>query len=196
MFYKTTLTTRTEVGLVYREFMMWPLRGEGPGGPTPYGKNNLTFPFWWFEYLPNLVMTLTRLHFTLCWLIPDWFRRKAHCFTQCLLLMSQGSVFNYILTLYKIQVMEDLGNKKMAHHMITSLHFCVVDIPCSPMMDSKGRIFIDRDGALFRLSNFKKEINWECQQCILVRMIISSGMQQSGQVHPWLLAQWEAPVAR
>ena len=26
--------------------------------------------------------------------------------------MSQGSLFNYILTLYKIQVMEDLGNKK------------------------------------------------------------------------------------
>ena len=118
-------------------------------------------------------MYLIRLHSTLCWLIPDWFRRKAHYFTQCLQLMSQGSVFNYILTLYKIQVMEDLGNKKMAHHMITSLHFCVVDIPCSPMMDSKGRIFIDRDGALFRFSTFKKEINQECQQCLLVRMMIS-----------------------
>ena len=99
--------------------------------PPLQGKKHLKFPFWLCEYLPNLVMSLIRLHSTLCWLIPDWFRRKAHYFTQCLLLMSQGSLFNFILTLYKIQVMEDLGNKKMAHHMITSFHFCVVDIPCS-----------------------------------------------------------------
>ena len=88
------------------------IKGGRAVGLTPNGKKHLKFPFWLCEYLPNLVMSLIRLHSTLCWLIPDWFRRKAHYFTQCLLLMSQGSLFNYILTLYKIQVMEDLGNKK------------------------------------------------------------------------------------
>ena len=80
-----------------------------------------------------LVMSLIRLNSTLCWLIPDWFRRKAHYFTQCLLLMRQGVLFNYLLFNHHLkqnQIMEDLG-KKIAHYMITSSHYCVVDISCS-----------------------------------------------------------------
>ena len=72
-----------------------------------------------------LVMSLIRLNSILCWLIPDWFRRKAHYFTQCLLLMRQGVLFNYLLFNHHLkqnQIMEDLGkNSSLYDHIIPLL---------------------------------------------------------------------------
>ena len=75
------------------------------------------------------------------------------------------------------QIMEDLG-KKIAHYMITSFHYCVVDISCSFLSS-----YLQSDDGLKRkdfyrqrwssLQVFHKKINQECQQYILVRMLIS-----------------------
>ena len=76
--------------------------------------------------------------------------------------------------------MEDLGNKKIAHYMITSFHYCVVDISCSFLSSYlqsddglKRKDFYRQRWSPLQVFHLSKKINQECQQYILVRMMIS-----------------------
>ena len=91
-------------------------------------------------------------------------------------------LFNYLLFNHHLkqnQIMEDLG-KKIAHYMITSFHYCVVDISCSFLSSYlqsddglKRKDFYRQRWSSLQVFHLSKKINQECQQYILVRVLIS-----------------------